>query len=45
VCDYFNEVDRGGHFAAWDEPELVSEEMRTRVPLTPLEVSCKGSRR
>jgi hypothetical protein len=26
---YFNEVDRGGHFAAWEEPELFAEEMRT----------------
>jgi pimeloyl-ACP methyl ester carboxylesterase len=25
---YFNEVDRGGHFAAWEEPEIFSEEMR-----------------
>jgi pimeloyl-ACP methyl ester carboxylesterase len=25
---YFNEVDRGGHFAAWEEPRLFSEEMR-----------------
>jgi pimeloyl-ACP methyl ester carboxylesterase len=25
---YFNEVDRGGHFAAWEEPELFSDEMR-----------------
>jgi pimeloyl-ACP methyl ester carboxylesterase len=25
---YFNEVDRGGHFAAWEEPQLFSEEMR-----------------
>jgi pimeloyl-ACP methyl ester carboxylesterase len=25
---YFNEVDRGGHFAAWEEPELFSEELR-----------------
>ncbi len=25
---YFNEVDRGGHFAAWGEPELFSEEIR-----------------
>jgi pimeloyl-ACP methyl ester carboxylesterase len=25
---YFNEVDRGGHFAAWEEPALFSEEMR-----------------
>jgi pimeloyl-ACP methyl ester carboxylesterase len=26
---YFNEVDRGGHFAAWEEPELFSQEMRS----------------
>jgi pimeloyl-ACP methyl ester carboxylesterase len=25
---YFNEVDRGGHFAAWQEPQLFSEELR-----------------
>jgi pimeloyl-ACP methyl ester carboxylesterase len=25
---YFNEVDRGGHFAAWEEPELFSKEIR-----------------
>jgi pimeloyl-ACP methyl ester carboxylesterase len=25
---YFSEVDRGGHFAAWEEPELFSSEMR-----------------
>jgi pimeloyl-ACP methyl ester carboxylesterase len=25
---YFNEVSRGGHFAAWEEPQLFSEEMR-----------------
>jgi hypothetical protein len=28
ILVYFNEVDRGGHFAAWEEPELFSEEMR-----------------
>jgi pimeloyl-ACP methyl ester carboxylesterase len=26
---YFNEVDRGGHFAAWEQPELFSAELRT----------------
>src|ERR671918_45416 len=26
---YFNEVDRGGHFPAWEEPQLFSEEMRS----------------
>jgi pimeloyl-ACP methyl ester carboxylesterase len=25
---YFNEVDKGGHFAAWEEPELFSSEVR-----------------
>jgi pimeloyl-ACP methyl ester carboxylesterase len=25
---YFNEVDRGGHFAAWEQPELFSQELR-----------------
>ncbi len=25
---YFNEADRGGHFAAWEEPELFAKEVR-----------------
>jgi pimeloyl-ACP methyl ester carboxylesterase len=25
---YFNKVDRGGHFAAWEEPELFATEIR-----------------
>jgi pimeloyl-ACP methyl ester carboxylesterase len=25
---YFNEAERGGHFAAWEEPELFSKELR-----------------
>jgi pimeloyl-ACP methyl ester carboxylesterase len=25
---YFNEVDRGGHFAAWEHPELFASELR-----------------
>ena len=25
---YFNEVDKGGHFAAWEQPQLFSEEVR-----------------
>jgi hypothetical protein len=25
---YFNEAAKGGHFAAWEEPQLFSEEMR-----------------
>src|SRR6201999_610093 len=25
---YFHEADKGGHFAAWEEPQLFSEELR-----------------
>ena len=25
---YFHEVDRGGHFAAWEQPELFASELR-----------------
>jgi pimeloyl-ACP methyl ester carboxylesterase len=25
---YFNKVDKGGHFAAWEEPQLFSQELR-----------------
>jgi pimeloyl-ACP methyl ester carboxylesterase len=25
---YFNEAERGGHFAAWEEPQLFTEELR-----------------
>jgi pimeloyl-ACP methyl ester carboxylesterase len=25
---YFNKVDKGGHFAAWEEPELFASEVR-----------------
>jgi pimeloyl-ACP methyl ester carboxylesterase len=25
---YFNEVDRGGHFAMWEYPELFATELR-----------------
>jgi pimeloyl-ACP methyl ester carboxylesterase len=26
---YYNKVDKGGHFAAWEQPQLFSEELRT----------------
>ncbi|HEY0492695.1 MAG TPA: epoxide hydrolase [Candidatus Dormibacteraeota bacterium] len=26
---YWNEVDRGGHFAAWEQPEIFIQELRT----------------
>jgi pimeloyl-ACP methyl ester carboxylesterase len=25
---YFNEAAKGGHFAAWEQPELFSQELR-----------------
>jgi len=25
---YFHEADKGGHFAAWEQPQLFSEEIR-----------------
>ena len=28
TLNYFNQVDRGGHFAAWEEPTLFAKEMR-----------------
>jgi len=28
TLSYFHEADRGGHFAAWKEPEVFAEEMR-----------------
>jgi pimeloyl-ACP methyl ester carboxylesterase len=28
TLSYFNAVDRGGHFAAWEEPELFASEIR-----------------
>jgi pimeloyl-ACP methyl ester carboxylesterase len=30
---YFNEVDRGGHFAAWEETQLFAEEIRAAFRL------------
>jgi pimeloyl-ACP methyl ester carboxylesterase len=37
TLSYFNEVDRGGHFAAWEEPELFATEIRAafRAMRTP----------
>jgi pimeloyl-ACP methyl ester carboxylesterase len=33
---YFNQVDKGGHFAAWEQPELFSGEVRAGFrPLRP----------
>jgi pimeloyl-ACP methyl ester carboxylesterase len=33
---YFNEVEKGGHFAAWEQPELFATELRAAFrPLRP----------
>jgi pimeloyl-ACP methyl ester carboxylesterase len=32
---YFNEVDKGGHFAAWEEPELFAAEVRAAFSSLP----------
>ena len=26
---HYYQLDRGGHFAAWEQPQLLSEELRT----------------
>lgn len=39
---YFNETDRGGHFAAWEEPDLFTAEIRAAFrPLRPANSSTK----
>ena len=25
---HYNQLDKGGHFAAWEQPQLLSEELR-----------------
>ncbi len=37
---YFNEVDKGGHFAAWEEPELFASEIR--AAFRPLRASANA---
>jgi pimeloyl-ACP methyl ester carboxylesterase len=38
---YFNEVDKGGHFAAWEQPQLFTEELR--AAFRPLRATDAGS--
>jgi pimeloyl-ACP methyl ester carboxylesterase len=41
---YFHEVDRGGHFAAWEEPELFATEIRAAFrPLRSTPTSARSS--
>ena len=41
---HFNEVDRGGHFAAWEQPQLFSEEMRAAFRSLRTSLSAAPSR-
>ena len=33
---YFHEVDKGGHFAAWEQPELFAAELRAAFQIAAL---------
>jgi pimeloyl-ACP methyl ester carboxylesterase len=40
TLNYFNDVDRGGHFAAWEEPALFATELRAAFrPLRTVQIS------
>ena len=39
---YFNEVDRGGHFAAWEEPQLFTTEVRAAFRSLRLDARSAG---
>jgi pimeloyl-ACP methyl ester carboxylesterase len=32
---HYNKVEKGGHFAAWEQPKLFSEEVRAGFRLLP----------
>lgn len=40
---YFNEVDRGGHFAAWEQPQLFASELR--AAFRSLRAAARGDER
>jgi hypothetical protein len=40
---YFNEADRGGHFAAWEEPELFAAELRAAFKRASLTLGASRS--
>jgi pimeloyl-ACP methyl ester carboxylesterase len=41
---YFHEVERGGHFAAWEEPELFAEELRRAFKSCANQLSTQSGR-
>jgi hypothetical protein len=40
--NYYNKLDEGGHFAAWEQSQLFSEEVRARF--RPVQLSDGHSR-
>ena len=42
---HYNRLDRGGHFAAWEQPQLFSEEMRTSFRHSRMTWRGRGLRR
>jgi hypothetical protein len=41
---HYNKLDRGGHFAAWEQPDLFSAEMRTRSGHCASRAEADGAR-
>ena len=41
---YFNEVDKGGHFAAWEQPELFAAELREAFRSLRIDSSTESAR-
>jgi hypothetical protein len=41
---YFHQADRGGHFAAWEEPDLFARRAGRRLQIAPLDDRARRSR-
>ena len=33
---HYNRLPKGGHFAAWEQPELFCDELRATLPIAPM---------
>ena len=40
---HYNKLDKGGHFAAWEQPQLFSARAPRRLPVTALETRLRPS--
>ena len=40
---YYNKLDKGGHFAAWEQPQLFSEEVRAELQ-TAAQIVARAAR-